>query len=76
MIPQATSMPSRILSYILFWLLMILIILGSILVVFGLYLPFVAIKAVIMGLCGKIGGYPRDFPACPQRRAGSNSSSS
>lgn len=52
-------MPSRILSYILFWLLMTLIILGSILVVFGLYLPFVAIKAVIMGLCGKIGGATR-----------------
>ena len=45
----------RILSYIIFWSLMTLIILGSILVVSCLYLPFVVIKALCLGLSGKIG---------------------
>ena len=48
----------RILSYIVFWLLMTLIILGSILIVMGLYLPLVAIKAVAMGLSGKLSAGP------------------
>lgn len=46
----------RLLSYLIFWLLMTLIILGSILVIVCLYLPFVAIKAAGMGLSGKLAG--------------------
>ena len=56
------SMLARILSTILFWILMTFLILGAIPVVFGLYLPFVALKALYLAVTGQLSkhtGTPR-----------------
>ena len=47
-------MIQRILSYLAFFVLMSLSIAVSIPIVFLLYLPFVALKAVVLGITGKM----------------------
>lgn len=47
-------MTARILSTLIFWILMTVDILGSIVVVLGLYLPFVVLKAIWLKLTGRI----------------------
>ncbi|MHC5064434.1 MAG: hypothetical protein ACYTG5_10725 [Planctomycetota bacterium] len=59
----------RILSHIVFWLLMTFIILGSTLVVLLLYLPFVGAKAVFMAVGGKLSQKP-DGTALPSAGKG------
>lgn len=46
-------MAKRILSYLIFTILMVGIIAGSAVVVVCLYLPFVALKAVVLTASGK-----------------------
>ena len=55
----------RILSHIIFWILMTCLIAGALVVVPFLYLPFVVLKAVVLAVTGKIGdvtGRPRRKP--------------
>lgn len=46
-------MAKRILSYLIFTILMTCIISGSLILIVTLYLPFVALKAVVFTLSGK-----------------------
>ena len=46
-------MATKVLCYLLFLVIETLIISGSIVVVVCLYLPFVALKAIVLGLQGK-----------------------
>jgi len=46
-------MAKRILSYLIFTALMVCIISGSAVVIVALYLPFVALKAVVLTISGK-----------------------
>ena len=48
-------MAIKLLSYLLFFLIETVIILGSILVVVCLYLPFVVIKGLVLTATGKAG---------------------
>ena len=60
-------MATKLLSYLLFVLIETVIILGSIVVVVCLYLPFVAIKGLIVTALGKAGSKskPTDKLASP-----------
>lgn len=48
------TMAARIASWIVFVVLMTFVIAGSLVVVVCLYLPYVALKAVYMGIRGKV----------------------
>lgn len=58
-------MATKILCYLIFFVLESLIILGSLVVVVCLYLPFVAIKGVLMTLIGKATPRLRDAVSAP-----------
>lgn len=60
-------MAKRLISQLIFWVLMIVLITGAAFVVVFLYLPFVALKALYLGLSGKLGRHG------PGRRAESES---
>lgn len=55
-------MAIKLLCYLIFALLETLIILGSVVVVICLYLPFVAIKGVILAVLGKASTKPTRQP--------------
>jgi uncharacterized membrane protein len=64
-------MAPRILSYLIFTVLMTVIVAGSLLVVVLLYLPFVALKAIYTTATGKVR--PRLAPAPPHHQSTADS---
>lgn len=62
---MAQLMIPRILSYLVFAILMTVIIIGSILVVTVLYLPYVVAKAIFMAVSGKLNPKPDSESLAP-----------
>jgi hypothetical protein len=60
-----TTMAKKVLCYLMFFILETLIILGSIVVVVCLYLPFVVLKALVMTVTGKVTPRTRPAPSLP-----------
>jgi hypothetical protein len=58
-------MTKKVLCYLIFFILETLIILGSIVVVVCLYLPFVVIKAIVMTATGRATQKTRAAPSLP-----------
>jgi len=62
-------MAKKLLCYLIFFMLETLIVLGSIVVVVCLYLPFVALKAIVLTAMGKASSKAPPAPSIPETNA-------